>query len=94
LRGDIETVNRIQAELALPPAIRGAVPSDGEDGGSYEVGHAAQVLVFGAGDLRLAYPFGTRQADWKHDLPLLVSGLETREPPEAAGAPSSSSSTG
>jgi protein SCO1/2 len=76
LRGDLEAVNRIQAELALPPAIRGAVPADGEDGGGYEVGHAAQVLVFGAGDLRLAYPFGTRQVDWKHDLPLLVSELQ------------------
>ncbi len=76
LRGDMETVNRIQSALALPLAVRGAVPPDGEEGGGYEVGHAAQVLVFGAGDLRLAYPFGTRQADWKHDLPLLVSELE------------------
>ncbi len=78
LRGDLETVNQIQAELALPPAIRGAMPPDGEGKGGYEVGHAAQVLVFGAGDLRLAYPFGTRQADWKHDLPLLVSELQAR----------------
>ena len=76
LRGDLEAVNRIQAELALPAAIRGATPPDRENGGGYEVGHAAQVLVFGAGDLRLAYPFGTRQADWKHDLPLLVSELQ------------------
>ncbi len=85
LRGDMEAVNRIQAKLALPPAIRGAVPPDGEDGGGYEVGHAAQVLVFGAGDRRLAYPFGTRQADWKHDLPLLVSELQASyAPPDTA----------
>ncbi len=94
LRGDMETVNSIQAALALPPAVRAAVPTDGEDDG-YEVGHAAQVLVFGAGDLRLAYPFGTRQADWKHDLPLLVSELKARhEPPEAVGASSASSGSG
>jgi protein SCO1/2 len=87
LRGDMEAVNRIQAELALPPSIRGAVPPDGENGGGYEVGHAAQVLVFGSGGLRLAYPFGTRQADWKHDLPLLVSELQaSHEPPARAGA--------
>jgi protein SCO1/2 len=87
LRGDLDEVNRIQTELALPPAVRLAVPTEGVDGASYEVGHAAQVLVFGAGDLRLAYPFGTRQADWKHDLPLLVSALQaTHGPPDTAGA--------
>lgn len=87
LRGDMEAVNRIQAKLALPPAIRGAVPPDGEDGGGYEVGHAAQVLVFGAGDRRLAYPFGTRQADWRHDLPLLVSEFQASyAPPDTARA--------
>lgn len=87
LRGDLEEVNRIQTELALPPAVRLAVPSEGAEGGSYEVGHAAQVLVFGAGDKRLAYPFGTRQADWKHDLPLLVSELEaTQVRADTAGA--------
>jgi protein SCO1/2 len=87
LRGDLEEVNRIQAELALPPAVRLAAPSEGANGGSYDVGHAAQVLVFGAGDRRLAYPFGTRQSDWKHDLPLLVSELEaTQERADTAGA--------
>ena len=81
LRGDMEEVNRIQAELGLPTAVRLAEPADEDGGGAYEVGHAAQVLVFGAGDLRLAYPFGTRQADWTEDLPLLGSEL----PPAGGG---------
>ncbi len=73
LRGEIDEVNRIQTDLGLPASVRLADRGDGEPG--YEVGHAAQVLVFGGSDLRLAYPFGTRQADWKRDLPRLVAGL-------------------
>ncbi len=71
LRGGIEEVNRIQAGLDLPPSVRlSAAPLDRV---SYEVGHAAQVLAFAPDDrMRLAYPFGTRQADWKHDLPRLA----------------------
>jgi protein SCO1/2 len=37
------------------------------------VGHAAQVIAFTRDDsAHVVYPFGTRQADWAHDLPLLV----------------------
>lgn len=86
LRGNLEEVNRIQRELALPPAVRLSQPTEGEDKDGYEVGHAAQVLVFGARDLRLAYPFGTRQADWKRDLPTLVADL----PASSSGAPDTS----
>jgi protein SCO1/2 len=77
LRGDIEQVNRIQMEIGLPAAV---LPSASERNGNYEVGHAAQVLAFAVDDLRLAYPFGTRQADWKHDLPLLAAGFAAEEP--------------
>jgi protein SCO1/2 len=72
LRGGIEEVNRIQAGLDLPPSVRlSAAPADRV---SYEVGHAAQVLAFAPDDrMRLAYLFGTRQADWKHDLPRLAA---------------------
>ena len=85
LRGDMDEVNRIQAELGLPTTVRLEDPADGT--AAYEVGHAAQVLVFGADDVRLAYPFGTRQADWKRDLPLLVSALAPVEGEGEAGAP-------
>lgn len=92
LRGDMEKVNRIQAELGLPISVRLTEPADGADRSGYEVGHAAQVMVFGAGDRRLAYPFGTRQADWKHDLPLLVSELAASDRPrDATGASSAGS---
>ncbi len=68
LRGTIEEVAAIQAELNLPPSV---IPSDTT--AEYEVGHAAQVLAFSpSGMATIAYPFGTRQADWVHDLPLLA----------------------
>ena len=70
LRGDIAEVNRIQAELGLPPA---QLPDSAEAGADYPVGHSARVLAFTPDNLgRVAYPFGTRQEDWVHDLPLLL----------------------
>lgn len=69
LRGTRERVNEIQRSLGLPPAMPG--PSD--DSGSYRVGHAAAVLVFTPDNLaHLRFPFGTRQQDLAHDLPMLV----------------------
>jgi protein SCO1/2 len=42
---------------------------------SYTVGHAAQVYAFTADDsAHRAYPFGTLQQDWVHDLPELLRG--------------------
>jgi len=69
LRGPLEEVNRIQARFGLPPA---ALPA--ETGTAYTVGHAAQVLAFTPDDsAHYAYPFGTRQVDWLHDLPRLLA---------------------
>ncbi len=68
LRGELSEVNRIQARLHLPAAVR-----QDRDDGDYTVGHASQVIAFGAdGRTTVVYPFGTRQADWTHDLPRLV----------------------
>ncbi|MDX1624063.1 MAG: SCO family protein [Gemmatimonadota bacterium] len=68
LRGNSATVAELQRELGLPPAVK--EPREGE---GYLVGHAAQVIAFGPdGFARARYPFGTRQADWVHDLPRLV----------------------
>jgi protein SCO1/2 len=70
LRGDIAEVNRIQAELGLPPA---ALPDSAEALSDYPVGHSARVLAFTPDNLgRVAYPFGTRQEDWVRDLPALL----------------------
>ena len=71
LRGDRAEVDAIQRSLGLPPSV---VEPRAEDG-SYAVGHAAQVVAFSPdGPARVVYPFGTRQADWAHDLPLLIAG--------------------
>ena len=69
LRGSEAEVDSIMMSLGLPPAIR-----DTASGPDYAVGHASQVIAFPPGDgFRVIYPFGTRQADWKHDLPKLLS---------------------
>jgi copper(I)-binding protein len=68
LTGSRDEVNRIQASFGLPPAQLQGGTAD-----NYIIGHATQILAFGFDNLaRLAYPFGTRQADWAHDLPRLV----------------------
>jgi protein SCO1/2 len=69
LRGTPEQIKAIEASVNVPPAVAGAPDS----AGSYEVGHAAQVIAFTPDDsAHVVYPFGTRQADWVHDLPLLA----------------------
>lgn len=68
LTGPLEEVNRIQQEIGLAQSFREDLP----DGG-YGMAHAAQVLAYTLDDLaHVAYPFGTRQADWAHDLPILA----------------------
>lgn len=59
-----------QAMVKLLPAERDTV-RDAQ--GNYNVGHAATVIAYtrdGVG--RVIYPFGTRQRDWAHDLPVLI----------------------
>jgi protein SCO1/2 len=69
LRGDIDAVDRIQKSFGIVPAGKGALDEQGD----YVVSHAAHVLAFQPdGFARLAYPFGTRQADWLHDIPMLL----------------------
>lgn len=69
LRGTPEQVKAIEKSINVAPAVSAAPDSSG----NYEVGHAAQVIAFTPDDsAHVAYPFGTRQADWMHDLPLLA----------------------
>lgn len=68
LRGEPERVGGILQAMDLPPAV---VPDTA--GRDYLVGHASQVIAFSPdGAVRVVYPFGTRQADWQHDLPRLA----------------------
>lgn len=76
LRGTRAEVEAIQRSLRLPASVI-AGPATGD----YAVGHAAQVVAFSAdGPARIVYPFGIRQADWAHDLPLLIAGAEPERP--------------
>lgn len=65
----IEEVNAVLASLDLPPAMKEEV--QGTD--DYSVGHAAQIMaITGDGLIRLAYPGGIRQSDWRNDMPSLL----------------------
>lgn len=77
--GATATVDKFERALYLPEAV--TIPA--EKPGDYTVGHAAQVIAFTEDGLaRYVYPFGTRQEDWAHDLPLLLG-----EAPRAVAAP-------
>jgi protein SCO1/2 len=71
LTGSVADITAMQQAVRLPPAVK-----EGE-GDTYLVGHAAYVLAFTTDDQPpVAYPSGTRQSDWAHDLPQLVRRME------------------
>lgn len=73
LTGPIEAVEAAQRASGVPVAIR----APGDRG--YTVSHAAQVLVYSPDDSgHVAYPFGTRQAEWAADLPKLMERWKAR----------------
>ncbi len=83
LRGAADTISAIQRSLGLAPASRQPSADSSQE---YLVGHAAQVIAFGRDNVaRVVYPFGTRQDDWAHDLPILAAGASA-----AAATPRSS----
>lgn len=70
LTGTDATIRAAQLALGLVPAERGHAPTRDD----YLMGHAGQVIAFTRdGMARVQYPFGTRQRDWAHDLPLLIA---------------------
>ena len=69
LTGSDSALAAAQRSLGLPPAVKEG------SGPEYGVGHAAAVYAFTPDDLsHVVYPWGVRQVDWAHDLPLLVAG--------------------
>lgn len=51
-----------------------SAPDKADSTGSYTIGHAAQVTAFTTDNMaRAVYPSGTRQQEWAHDIPLLLS---------------------
>ena len=76
LRGPLHEVNAVERSLLLPPSVvaPGAGAGHGGTPSDYFVGHASAVVAFGADDTaRVVYPWGTRQQDWRRDLPRLVA---------------------
>ncbi len=76
LTGAPDELVRAQVAAGVLPAFRATAPNDppgsAADSG-YSVGHAAQVIAYTPDGLeRAQYPSGTRQADWAHDLPILL----------------------
>jgi len=66
-KAELEAAQRV---AGIVPAV--AQPAPGDTG--YAVGHAAQVIAYTPDDrMRAQYPFGTRQKDWAHDLPILLA---------------------
>lgn len=61
--------------------VLAAVVTPSSSHGDYMVGHAAQVLAYTPDNLQAAvYPFGTRQEDWAHDIPRLLSVESGNQP--------------
>ncbi|MES2305314.1 MAG: SCO family protein [Gemmatimonadota bacterium] len=71
LTGSDSLLAAAQGIVKLLPAIRDSVR---DASGGYAVGHAATVIAYTRDGMgRVMYPFGTRQRDWAHDLPLLLA---------------------
>ena len=67
LTGSLEEVEAAQVASSVPVAIIDSQRAD------YTVSHAGQMLVYAPDGLGYSvYPFGTRQSDWTHDLPILL----------------------
>lgn len=71
LTGTPEELARAQELANVPQAFL----DDPDEDGSYEVGHASQMIAYQEDGLaRIVYPFGTREGDWVSDLPRLLAG--------------------
>jgi protein SCO1/2 len=71
LTGTREALDSAQMAVNFGPAI--VQPAAPGSPGSEVVSHAAPVLAFTADDsAHVMFPFGTRQADWLRDIPVLL----------------------
>lgn len=69
LTGTPEQLRAAQQAAGVPAASDDLTARDGV------VGHATQMIVYQPDGLaRIVYPFPTRQADWRRDLPRLLAG--------------------
>lgn len=73
LRGTREQMAAAEAAARMPPSAPDSTAA-GSGAGSYFIGHAAYVYACTPDNIcRFLYPFGFRQSNWAHDLPLLVA---------------------
>lgn len=73
LHGSTDSVNQVLHTFHLPPAIFERLPD-----GTYAIGHGAPVIAMVGDSARVYYPFGIRQEDWLHDLPILAAAIPSR----------------
>ncbi len=72
LRGTPAETAAAEAAAHIPPSAKDS--SAGAGAGAYLIGHAAYVYACTPDNIcRFLYPFGFRQSNWAHDLPLLVA---------------------
>jgi protein SCO1/2 len=73
LRGTPAEIAAAEAAAHIPPSAKDTTAA-GAGAGAYLVGHAAYVYACTPDNVcRFLYPFGFRQSNWAHDLPLLVA---------------------
>ena len=84
LTGTPDELVAAQQAAGVTPAVKEANDDDPED---YTMGHAGQVIAYAPNGLNYTqYPFGTRQSEYAHDLPILASLTEPDADPETASA--------
>jgi len=67
LTGTVDQVEAAQRAAGVPVAVKIG------DGADYSMGHASQVIAYAPDGLAYTqYPYGTRQTQWVHDLPLVL----------------------
>ncbi len=72
LTGSQASLAIAQSAARVQPAFRDTTATSTEPG-EYFIGHAAQVIAYTPDNLVHAmYPWGIRQEDWAHDIPLLL----------------------
>ena len=71
LTGSQQELVAAQEAAGVPIAVKEG------SGNDYTMGHAGQVLVYAPDGLGYSvYPFGTRQSQWIHDLPILLERVD------------------
>jgi protein SCO1/2 len=84
LTGTQEELVAAQEAAGVTPAVK---EENAEDPEAYTMGHAGQVLAYAPNGLNYTqYPFGSRQSQFDHDLPILASLTEPDADPQAATA--------